>query len=49
MHKGAQGATANLLYNLYKHLESIKTHARILFVDFSFAFNTFHAAQGKVK
>lgn len=48
-HKGAQGATAKLLYYLYKHLEGIKTHARILFVDFSLAFNTVHTAQGKVK
>lgn len=43
-HKGAQGATANLLYYLYKHLEGIKTHASILLVDFSLAFNRFHAA-----
>ena len=37
---GVEDATSTLLNLVNKHLESGKTHARILFVDFSSAFNT---------
>lgn len=32
--------TVTLLDDLYQHLEGPSTHARLLFVDFSLAFNT---------
>jgi len=38
--QGVDDATTILLNLLFKHLEGSKTHARILFVDFSSAFNT---------
>ena len=38
--RGVQDATATLLNLVHKHLEGVKTHARLLFVDFSSAFNT---------
>lgn len=38
--RGVEDATATLLNLVFKHLESSKTHARLLFVDFSSAFNT---------
>ena len=38
--RGVQDATATLLNLLFKHLEGSKKHARLLFVDFSSAFNT---------
>ena len=38
--RGVEDATLTLLNLVYKHLEGNKTHARILFVDFSSAFNT---------
>jgi len=38
--RGVVDATTTLLNLLFKHLEGSKTHARILFVDFSSAFNT---------
>ena len=38
--RGVQDATATLLNLVHKHLEGSKTHARLLFIDFSSAFNT---------
>ncbi|KAK0134267.1 hypothetical protein N1851_030177 [Merluccius polli] len=38
--RGVQDATITLLNLLYKHLEKSGNHARLLFVDFSSAFNT---------
>ncbi len=38
--RGVDDATITLFNYLYKHLEGIKTHARLLFLDFSSAFNT---------
>ena len=38
--RGVQDATITLLNFLYKHLERSGNHARLLFVDFSSAFNT---------
>lgn len=40
--RGVEDATATLLNLLHKHLEGSKTHVRVLFVDFSSAFNTFN-------
>ncbi|KAF7656792.1 hypothetical protein LDENG_00036240 [Lucifuga dentata] len=37
---GVEDATATLLNLILKHLEGINSHARLLFVDFSSAFNT---------
>ena len=37
---GVQDATATLLNLVLKHLENNKNHARLLFIDFSSAFNT---------
>ncbi len=39
-HRGVNDATITLLNLLYKHLERSNTHARLLFIDFSSAFNT---------
>ncbi len=39
-HRGVNDATITLLNLLYKHLEGSNTHARLLFIDFSSAFNT---------
>ena len=38
--RGVDDATTTLLHFLYRHLEGVKTHARLLFIDFSSAFNT---------
>ena len=38
--RGVQDATVTLLNLLFKHLEGSKNHARLLFIDFSSAFNT---------
>lgn len=38
--RGVEDATITLLYLVHKHLENSKTHARLLFADFSSAFNT---------
>jgi len=38
--RGVEDATATLSNLVLKHLEGRKTQARILFVDFSSAFNT---------
>ena len=38
--RGVQDALATLLNLLHKHLEGNKNHARLLFIDFSSAFNT---------
>ena len=38
--RGVEDATLTLLNLIYKHIEGSKTHARVLFVDFSSAFNT---------
>lgn len=38
--RGVQDATITLLNLIYKHLEGNKNHVRLLFVDFSSAFNT---------
>ncbi len=38
--RGVEDAVITLLLFLYKHLEGLKTHARLLFVDFLSAFNT---------
>lgn len=40
--RGTDDAIVVLLNYLYTHLEGCKTHARILFADFSSAFNTIH-------
>ncbi len=40
MNRGVEDATITLFNYLYKHLEGTKTHARLLFADFSSAFNT---------
>ncbi len=34
-HRGVDDATVTLFNYLYKHLDCMKTHARLLFVDFS--------------
>ena len=39
-HRGVEDATVTLLHLLFKHLEGSGSHARLLFVDFSSAFNT---------
>ncbi len=41
-HRGVNDAIITLLNLLYKHLEGSNTHARLLFIDFSSAFNTIH-------
>ena len=38
--RGVEDATTTLLHLLYRHLEGTKAHARLLFLDFSSAFNT---------
>ena len=38
--KGVEDATLTILNLVHTHLEKEKAHARILFVDFSSAFNT---------
>ena len=38
--KNTQDAILTLLHSIYQHLEEPKTYARVLFVDFSSAFNT---------
>ncbi len=38
--RGAQDATITLLNYIFKHLESSNNHVRLMFVDFSSAFNT---------
>ena len=38
--RGVEDAIATLLHLVYSHLEKPKTHAKILFADFSSAFNT---------
>lgn len=38
--RGVQDATITLLNYIYKHLESSSNHVRLMFVDFSAAFNT---------
>ncbi|CAI5677546.1 unnamed protein product [Oreochromis niloticus] len=38
--RGVEDAAVTLLHLLYKHLEAPHTHARLLFADFSSAFNT---------
>ena len=38
--RGLEDATLTLLHVLLKHLEVSGTHAQILFIDFSSAFNT---------
>lgn len=38
--RGVEDATVTLIHLLMKHLEGKGTHARVLFVDFSSAFNT---------
>lgn len=38
--RGVEDATVTLLNFLFKHLEEKGTHARLLFIDFSSAFNT---------
>ena len=38
--RGVEDATLCVLNSLYKHLETPKSYARIMFVDFSSAFNT---------
>lgn len=40
--RGTDDAAVTLLDYLYMHLEGSKTHARVLFADFSSAFNTIH-------
>ena len=37
---GVEGNSITLLSFLYNYLEGLGTHARVLFLDFSFAFNT---------
>ena len=37
---GTEDAIITLLHGVYEHLDKPKTHARLLFVDFSSAFNT---------
>ena len=39
-HRGVEDATVTLFNLLFKHLEGNGSHARLLFVDFSSAFNT---------
>ncbi len=41
-HRGVNDAIITLLNLLNKHLEGSNTHARLLFIDFSSAFNTIH-------
>jgi hypothetical protein len=38
--RGVEDATITLLHNTYEHLDKPGTHVRMLFVDFSSAFNT---------
>ena len=38
--RGTEDATMTLLHNVYSHLDSCNNYVRILFVDFSSAFNT---------
>lgn len=38
--RAAEDATTILFNFLYKHVHGMKTHARLLFADFSSAFNT---------
>ena len=38
--RGVEDATTTLFNFVYKHLEGKKTHVRLLFADFSSAFNT---------
>ena len=38
--RGVEDATVTLLHFLYRHLEGAKAQARLLFIDFSSAFNT---------
>lgn len=40
VHRGLNDAKITLLNLLYKHLEGSNTHARLLFINFSSAFNT---------
>lgn len=40
LNRGVQDATVTVLNLILKHLEGSKNHARLLFVDFSPAFNT---------
>lgn len=39
-YRGIEDANLKLLNYLFNHLEKPKTHARLLFIDFSSAFNT---------
>lgn len=39
-HRGVEDATVTLLNLLFRHLDGNGTHSRLLFVDFSSAFNT---------
>ena len=39
-HRGVEDATVTLMNMLFKHLEGKGTHAQLLFIDFSSAFNT---------
>ncbi len=49
--RGVEDATITLLHNIYKHLEMADSYVRILFVDFSSAFNTIqpHLLMTKLK
>ena len=38
--RGVEDATVTFLHSLFKHLEVSGSHARLLYVDFSSAFNT---------
>lgn len=38
--RAVEDAQLLILNNLYKHLEKLQAHARLLFADFSSAFNT---------
>ena len=40
--RSTEDAILTLLHNLYQHLDKPRTYARVLFVDFSSAFNTIH-------
>jgi hypothetical protein len=39
--RGVDDAILTLLNMVYRHLEGAKSHVRVLFVDFSSAFNTY--------
>ena len=39
-HRGVEDAAITLLNLLFKHVEGNKSHARLLFIDFSSVFNT---------